>query len=83
MGDEYWLETQASLQGEDPLFSKPKLAENLLKKPPFRFIHDIISAVSVVAPLVFPETQSPKPRATDLDVGSGSLHNHGKPEAHS
>jgi len=45
MGDEYWLETQASLQGDDPLFSKPKLAENLLKKPPFRFIHDIVSAI--------------------------------------
>ena len=47
MGDDYWLETQASLQGDDPLFSKPKLAENLLKKPPFRFIHDIVTGVSL------------------------------------
>mmetsp|Transcript_13605 Transcript_13605/g.29130 ORF Transcript_13605/g.29130 Transcript_13605/m.29130 type:complete len:548 (+) Transcript_13605:262-1905(+) len=46
MGDNYWELTVAILQDNNaPIISKPKLSEKYLTKPPFRFLHDIVTAI--------------------------------------
>lgn len=42
---EYWEATQKVLQGDTVIVRRPRLTEALLKKPPFRFLHDIITEV--------------------------------------
>ena len=37
----YWEETKTMYES---LFSKPKMNEKLLTKPPFRYLHDIFTA---------------------------------------
>ncbi|KAK9797397.1 hypothetical protein WJX73_003902 [Symbiochloris irregularis] len=42
---EFWVRTQEVLQGPDPLVRRPLLTATLLKRPPFRFLQDVISEV--------------------------------------
>ena len=54
MGEEApaWIaQTQQTLGS---VVQKPKLTDNLLKKPPFRFLHDVVSATTKVSVLACP-----------------------------
>lgn len=71
MGDAYWEATQAVLQSEeDPLVRKPRLTDQLLQRPPFRFLHDVISAVQArtgFAPGLFNEEEQDSKLIKDKD----------------
>ena len=39
----YWVQTQQALQGPDGVVKKPALTAELLQRPPFRFLQDVIA----------------------------------------
>lgn len=56
--------------GDNPMVKKPKLTEKLLSKPPFRFLHDVISEVqrnTGFAPGLFTEEELNAENVKDKD----------------
>ncbi len=64
----YWEVTQKLLQTETCIVRKPRLTETLLKKPPFRFLHDVISEVKITTNFVLFSTKSKKLQLVESHV---------------
>ena len=53
MGDEIDMSiVQRTQQKLGKYIQRPQLTEKLLRRPPFRFLHDIVAAVSTMAALL-------------------------------